>query len=31
MLDIKSNKDPFKELAGNTNEEPFVMLNAQYS
>lgn len=27
MSGIQSNKDQFKALAGNTNEEPFVMLN----
>jgi uncharacterized protein (DUF1330 family) len=27
MAGIQTNKDQFHELAGNTNEEPFVMLN----
>ncbi len=27
MSDLKSNQDAFKALAGNPNEEPFVMLN----
>jgi len=27
MSEIKSNEDAFKALAGNPNEEPFVMLN----